>query len=491
MTTPEGWWGRVRDFFEQALEQNPTDVDRWLDQAAEGDAPLRAEVASLLRHHSDAGRFLVEPLGERVADLLDEASPLEPGHTIGSYVIVREIGRGGMGRVYLANDKRLGRSVALKALRPRLTALPTSRERFRREAQAAAALTHPGICTVHALEEVGDEIFIVTEYVEGRTLRDDISSGIRPSPQLLRQTARELAAALAVAHGRGIVHRDLKPENVMRTTDGHVKILDFGLARIEAGSGQTTVGAQLTQPGLLMGTPGYMAPEQLNGEPGDARVDVFALGVLLYEYASGTHPFEAGTPLGMMARILESDAESIATRSVQTPREVADVIDKCLRKLPADRFRSAAAIVPLLQGESLAPASSAARWWRLHQLAVLFLYIGASIVAWSIKEAIQSPLPRWLFVAVGMGAAIAGIVRGHLLFTQWMNPLRLLDERTRTEKVTLAGDLWIGACLLIAGLLLVPSSPLNAVLTIGLAMGVALARLLMEPATTMAALGRR
>jgi hypothetical protein len=349
---------------------------------------------------------------------------------------------------------------------------------------------HPGICTVYALEEVNDELFIVTEYVEGRTLREDIASGLRPSPEILRQTARELAAALAVAHGKGIVHRDLKPENVMRTSDGHVKILDFGLARIEASSSAVmTMAQQITQPGFLLGTPAYMPPEQLQGGSVDARGDIFALGVMLYEYACGRHPFEAGTPLGVMARILESDAEAIASRYPHIPRDVADVIDTCLRKAPGERFPTAAAIAPLLQDKIL--PSGAATWWRMHQCAMILLYLGAAIVAWSIKEALPLPLARWLFVAVGMGAAIVGIVRGHLVFTQWMNPSRLADERNRTTSVTMTGDLWIGACLFLDALLLVATRPLYAVLTIGLAMGVALARMLMEPATTAAAFGRR
>jgi hypothetical protein len=351
---------------------------------------------------------------------------------------------------------------------------------------------HPGICTVYALEEVNDELFIVTEYVEGRTLREDIAGGLRPSPEVLRQTARELAAALAVAHGKGIVHRDLKPENVMRTSDGHVKILDFGLARIEASSSAVmTMAQQITQPGFLLGTPAYMPPEQLQGGSVDARGDIFALGVMLYEYACGRHPFEAGTPLGVMARILESDAEAIASRYPHIPRDVADVIDTCLRKAPGERFPTAAAIGPLLQDKILPPSSGAATWWRMHQCAMILLYLGAAIVAWSIKEALPLPLARWLFVAVGMGAAIVGIVRGHLVFTQWMNPARLADERNRTTRVTMTGDLWIGACLFLDALLLVPTRPLYAVLTIGLAMGVALARMLMEPATTAAAFGRR
>ena len=485
---PAETWSQVRDVFERALEQDPADPERWLAAAActEG---VRAEVASLLRYHARAGRFLGEPVAARVPDLLDEQASLKPGQSIGSYVIVRELGSGGMGRVYLASDQRLKRLVAIKALLPRLTTQPSSRERFRREAQAAAALTHSGICTVYALEEVTDDLYIVTEYVEGRTLREDINSGTRPSPALLRETAQELASALAAAHSRGIIHRDLKPENVLRAIDGHIKILDFGVAHIDDDSGRGPR-PRMTQPGFLVGTPAYMAPEQLNGEPADARADIFALGVLLYEYACGSHPFEAATPIAMMSRILGNDVPPVAGRLGHVAPDVADVIERCLQKNPGDRWPSAAAIVLLLQSHA-AVATSSSRWWRVHQLAVLVLYVGASVVAWGVKERLETPASRWLFVGVGIGAALAGIVRGHLVFTQWMNPRRLVDERRRTAVVTLAGDLWIGVCLAVSGLLLVPVRPLYAVLTIALAIGVALARVLMEPATTVAALGRR
>ncbi len=228
---------RARDLFEHALEHEPADVVRWLEEAAADDSVVRAEVRSLLDHHSRAGAFLTQPVAEAAPHLLEEEHTLEPGTVLGSYTVVREIGRGGMGRVYLASDGRLGRTVALKALAPQLTREPLHRERLRREARAAAVLTHPGICTVYALEELDGELYIVTEFVEGRTLRDEIAGGKRPTLDMVVATARDLASALASAHAKGITHRDLKPENVMRTKDGRIKILDFGLARVETGPG--------------------------------------------------------------------------------------------------------------------------------------------------------------------------------------------------------------------------------------------------------------
>src|SRR5918996_1430611 len=317
-------WRRVRDLFEAALDQPPGALDSWLDRESGGDSQLRADVRSLLDHHQRTGSFLAEPVGNRMAALMGEARVLQPGDTLGPYTIVREAGRGGMGRVYLALDARLGRNVALKALPPELTLDTSHRDRLRREARAAAALTHPGICTVYALEEFEGDLFIASEYVDGTTLRYQLDSGRRPSPGDLARVAGELAAALAHSHHHGVVHRDLKPDNVMMTSDGRVKILDFGLARLTTPDGAA---GPITQPGTVFGTPAYMAPEQLQGATVDARADVFAYGVLMYEYACGTHPFSAATPLAVAARILESEAIPLARRLADVPAAVAAVID--------------------------------------------------------------------------------------------------------------------------------------------------------------------
>src|SRR4051794_2902870 len=262
MTIGADRWARARDLFERALEQSPADPLAWLERQEPPDPVGRAEVMSLLQHHTGAGDFLAQPVLERVPALLDEARSLAPGTVLGPYTIEREIGAGGMGRVFLARDARLGRAVALKAVLPVLARSAADRERLRREAQAAAALAHPGICTIYALEEFDDELYIAAEYVEGRTLREEILDARRPSPGELLETARCLASALASAHARGLTHRDIKPENVMRRVDGELKILDFGLARLQPSGADAA--PRLTQPGTFIGTPAYMAPEQLN-----------------------------------------------------------------------------------------------------------------------------------------------------------------------------------------------------------------------------------
>lgn len=485
-------WLRVRELFEAALDAAPPDPRAWLE-AQPADAVVRLEVASLLDHHTQAGAFLENPIGERAPELLAEDEPLKAGVTIGHYKITREIGRGAMGRVYLADDVNLGRPVALKALAPTFTGDPSYRERLRREARAAAGMTHPGVCTVHALEEFDGQLFIVSELVEGHTLRDEIGKGPLPDVNAITRTARQLADALAAAHARGITHRDFKPENVMRDRSGRLKVLDFGLA-YAADAGIVNAGALATMPGVLVGTPAYMAPEQLNGERADARADVFAYGVVVYEYACGTHPFNASTPLGLVARVLESDAPPISDRVHHLPAHVAMVIDRCLRKSAADRFGSATEIVAALQAGdadvSRRRPTGIGLWWRAHQAAMMALYLSAAALAWSIKETVHEPLTLWVFIALGIGAAVGGIARGHLLFTSAYNLPRLKDEHMRVRWTLTSVDLLIAAALAADGLWIAPVHPLWGVITVGLGAGVALATLLMEPATAAATFQR-
>ena len=484
-------WRRVRDLFEAALDQPSGALESWLDRESGGDQQLRADVRSLLDHHERTGSFLVEPVGNRMAALMGDARVLQPGDRLGSYTIIREVGRGGMGRVYLASDARLGRNVALKALPPELTLDTSHRDRLRREARAAAALTHPGICTVYALEEFEGDLFIASEYVDGTTLRYQLDSGRRPSPADLARIAGELAAALAHAHHHGIVHRDLKPDNVMMTSEGRVKILDFGLARL---STPDAAAGPITQPGTVFGTPAYMAPEQLQGETVDARADVFAFGVLVYEYACGVHPFGAATPLAVAARILESEAAPIAERRADVPSEVAVVIHRCLSKAPGDRFDSGAGIARALERGGRARARPErgrgvprrlATWWRSHQFVAIGLYFIASVLCWQIKEW-QPGVMTAIFVAVAIASTVAGVFRGHLVFTERMNAPRLAGELRRAALVTLLADLLIGLALAAAGLLLASTRPVPAVLTIALGIGIALTRLVVEPSTTSA-----
>ena len=457
---------RVRDLFEQAVDRDAADAAAWVRAAAADDPAVRDEVLALLSHHSRAGEFLSHPIVDRMPSLLDD-EPYAAGASIGTYTIEREVGRGGMGRVYRARDDRLGRTVALKVLAPALVGNPAQRERLRREARAAAALTHPGICIVYALEEIDGELAIASEFVDGVTLRDEIATRLDRASAAL-PTARELAAALASAHARGIIHRDLKPENVMRTVDGRLKILDFGLARIAQPGDAELRAAALTRTGVLLGTPAYMAPEQLRHEQVDARADVFAFGVLMYEYACGEHPLRAARP-----------------NAIGGP--LGDVIARCMREVPAERYANAAEIVDAL--DRAAPTPVSAGWFHTHQIVVIGLYLAAAILAWQIKERRETPVTLALFLALGAVAAVGGVLRGHLAFTARLNRPRLAAERRRTTPATRLVDWLAGAMLFVDGALIAPVRALPAVFAFALAVGIVLAALVLEPATTAAAFG--
>jgi serine/threonine-protein kinase len=311
---------RLSDVVRRALEQEPARRAAFLDETCADDPDLRAEVESLLAAHEQASGLLdtashgfaaVEPKGTSDESLV--------GRSLGQYRVIKRLGQGGMGVVYLADDTRLGRRVAIKALARQSTQDDQRRNRLRREARAAAALSHPGIATVYALEEFDGNLYIVCEYVPGGTLREELADGPLPLDSLLN-TCVEIARALTAAHANGVVHRDLKPENVMRTEDGGIKILDFGLARFQGSQRPAVASAtRLTEPGTTLGTPGYMSPEQLLGSEVDFRADVFSFGVLVFELASGVHPFSGSSVTSMIARVLETEPADLAQLSRSCP----------------------------------------------------------------------------------------------------------------------------------------------------------------------------
>src|SRR5215471_16847829 len=264
----------------------------------------------------------------------------QSGHVLAHYRLLEKLGEGGMGVVWRAEDTRLQRQVALKFLPPDAAHDASRRLRFEQEARAAAALSHSGIATVHELAGSDDQTFIVFEYVPGATLRDSIAPGGVATEELLN-VAADIADALAAAHAAGVVHRDLKPENVMRTPSGRCKVLDFGLARI---SGPPTpegmTRSHLTSAGMVVGTVGYMAPEQLEGKPVDFRADIFAFGALLYELATGVHPFQRDSSALTIAAILKEDPPPLIERNRLHPAELDRIVRKCLRKRAEDRYQS-------------------------------------------------------------------------------------------------------------------------------------------------------
>ena len=390
---------------------------RWLDEAAPDDSVVRAEVRSLLDHHSRAGSFLTQPVAEAAPHLLAEEHTLEPGTALGSYTIVREIGRGGMGRVYLATDARLGRTVALKALPPQLTRDPIHRDRLRREARAAAVLTHPGICTVYALEELDGELYIATEFVEGHTLRDEILEGKRPSLEMIITTARELASAWPARTPKASRIAISSRKTSCARADGRIKVLDFGLARVEAGPGgiAATLTAQL--PGGIAGTPAYMSPEQIEGRTAGPASDVFSCGRADVRVDLRPPSVHGGSALATLARVLDSTPDPLASH-VHLPAGLSAVIDRCLRKPVSETIRCRRQICcrrSIIRRSSAAQPAPSSTWWRTHQLVAIMLYTIASAHAWQIKEWFRQPIPLWVFVLIGIAGSVGGIIRGHLI----------------------------------------------------------------------------
>src|ERR1051325_3236032 len=363
--TPERWQ-KVKQIFHTALDKPAAERTAFIAQACNGDDQLREEVEALLASSEKDGSFIDSPAYEAAATLItNQAAELKKGTTLGAYDIVSFISRGGMGEVYLAHDRRLGRKVALKVLpssftknqdrlrrfeqearsasalnhpilgevylahdrrlgrKVALKVLPSSftknqdrLRRFEQEARSASALNHPNIITIYEILKSESTHVIATEFVEGETLRHRLSnSKLEPSEAL--NIGMQVADALSAAHKAGIVHRDIKPENIMIRQDGYVKVLDFGLAKLseevpaisadEAPTRQVRTGS-----GVIIGTAGYMSPEQARGKPVDARSDIFSLGAVIYEMVTRNKPFDGETPSDVLASILKTEPPPVS-----------------------------------------------------------------------------------------------------------------------------------------------------------------------------------
>jgi TolB-like protein len=322
--------------------------------------------------------------------------PLAPGTQLGPYRIRSKIGEGGMGEVYRAEDARLHRTVAIKVL-PRELATADRIQRFEQEARAASALNHPNILTIHDVGREGETAYIAMEWVEGGTLRQLLRAGTIPMRRAIL-LAQQIAEGLAKAHAAGIVHRDLKPENVMVTADGLAKIVDFGLAKVAPAPVDAIVNDQTptvtrvgsTDPGVVMGTVGYMSPEQASGRPIDYRADQFALGLLIYELVTRTRPFERATTAQTLAATIDDDAPPIDVLHPEVPPHLAAVVSRCLAKEPAERYDSTRDLARDLQGiaesssghRSVVAAPAAHRRWPVAAVAIGTLVLMAAAAAW-------------------------------------------------------------------------------------------------------------
>jgi serine/threonine-protein kinase len=505
--TPEGWQ-QVGALFAQALEVPEGARAAWLDSA---DAPpdVRAEVRALLSAHAGASGFLDAPAAAPQPPPRQPRTDLVPGMTLGAYKLVRVLGQGGMGVVFEAEDTRLHRRVALKAVLSGSGDAADER-RLRQEARAAAALVHPNIATIYALEEIGGRAYIASEYLEGETLRRVLERGALARQPALA-IARALASALEAAHDRGVVHRDLKPENVLCLADGRVKILDFGLARLQGDGRPQTTFTRLTTEGLIAGTPGYMAPEQLEGLEVDARADQFALGVLVAEMVLGRNPFEAGTLASTIARVLASDGLSAAGDLSALGSDLAAVADRCTRRRREDRFATTGDVVRALDAcaarlDTVMAAAADSRstratpaavldphtgrrpplwWWRFHQAAAAAVNWMMVVPAWLVHRQVPPGLP-W-FLACLAATIVAANVRLHLRFSAVVLPQHLAAQRAKTRGWVAIADWALIMLWAWAGVALMDASREWAVVFFAFAIGAALAVALIEPATTRAA----
>ncbi len=322
---------------------------------------------------------------------------LSAGTRLGPYEILAPIGAGGMGEVYRARDERLKRDVAIKVLPAELAADPDRRSRFEREARAASGLSHPNILTVYDIGTADQNVYIAMELVDGGTLKDLVASGPLPTRKLL-DLGTQIAEGLAAAHAAGIVHRDLKPANVMVSKHGYAKILDFGLAKLvtpedqEVSALQTAAG-DATRPGMVMGTVGYMSPEQAAGRPLDFRSDQFSFGSILYEMATGKRAFERGTTAETLTAIIREEPASVAQLNPRVPAPIRWLVERCLTKDPEDRFgttkdlaRDLAAIrdhlsEAIVSGEATGQIAAAAPKRRLGLWPALALAVGLAAAA--------------------------------------------------------------------------------------------------------------
>ena len=344
--TPERWQ-QIDQLFQAALACEPAQREEFLDARCAGDESLRWEVESLLSSFEDADSFIETPAGDVAAELLGtHRSTYEPGHQIQNYRIVRQLGSGGMGEVYLAEDVRLNRKVALKLLPPHFTVNPDRVRRFEREARAASSLNHPNIVTIYEIGKSNTAHFIATEFVDGKTLRQLINE----KPFALNETlnvSMQVADALSGAHAAGIVHRDIKPENIMIRQDGYVKILDFGLAKLTE---QHTTDADLerptllqSNPGLVMGTVQYMSPEQARAKNVGIGTDIWSLGIVMYELLAGHVPFTGETASHVMVSLMEDKLPALNDHA-NIPEELDQLVTKALCKNQKQRYQTAGQI---------------------------------------------------------------------------------------------------------------------------------------------------
>jgi serine/threonine protein kinase len=394
--TPERWQ-QVKEVLHKALELAPEQRPAFLQQSCSGDESLRRDVESLLASADQAGAGFLQSFTMHVA--------LPKGSRLGDYEVQSLLGSGGMGEVYRAHDCRLDRDVAIKVLPRVFSSNPERLRRFEQEARAAAALNHPNILAVLQMGTHEGAPYLVSELLEGLTLREQLRRGPLPIRKAI-DYAIQIAHGLAAAHDKGIVHRDLKPENLFVTKDGRIKVLDFGLAKLTqpktASVPVTRTPDQQTESGMVMGTVGYMAPEQVRGEVVDRRADIFAFGAILYEMLSGKRAFQGQSAADTAAAVLNQEPASLSNIVPSIPSGLQRIVQRCLEKSADQRFHAAPDLAFALESLSgfTGPTSEVLEMGRLPHywrwiLAVGTLTVAGTFLTWYVLHRHASPGPAF------------------------------------------------------------------------------------------------
>jgi serine/threonine protein kinase len=381
-------WREVENLYHAACELAPEEQRAYLVRACGNDEALRREVESLLANERMAASFLETAANETFERELEEPVPV--GEQVGPYKLVEFLRAGGMGEVYKARDTRLDRVVAIKFLPRAFAAAPAALDRFQREARAASALNHPRICTIHDLGDHQGRPFLVMELLEGQSLKDRIAGKPLPIPELV-DLAMQICDALQAAHAKGIIHRDIKPGNIFVTAGNQIKILDFGLAKLLSEPhaavsttaitdiNSTVTELTITRPGSLMGTLAYLSPEQARGEEVDIRTDIFSLGIVLYQMATGRPTFRGDTSTGLIGSILHETPVKPSALNPSLPGGLERIILKALEKDRSARYQSAGEILADLSKLQHARRRSAV-WATRLSLVFCALVLLASVV---------------------------------------------------------------------------------------------------------------
>jgi eukaryotic-like serine/threonine-protein kinase len=335
-------WQKIEQLFHAALQRKPEERANFLKATCAGDSALYGDVQVLLASNQQDDSFFEHSASALAAEMFADLV----GETIGPYEVLSELGSGAMGTVYLARDVRLGRKIAIKLLPSQFTNDRDRLRRFQQEARAASALNHPNILTVYEVEQKEGLHYIATEFVDGVTLRQHMNNQ-RMSLDELLNAATQVASALQAAHAAGIVHRDIKPENVMIRSDGYIKVLDFGLAKLT--EQEVSPATPETNPGVVMGTPRYMSPEQARGLDVDLRTDIFSLGTVIYEMVTGKVPFEGETTSDIIAALIKDEPESMRLTVPEAPLELEEVVKKALAKDLGLRYQTITELLSDLQ----------------------------------------------------------------------------------------------------------------------------------------------